>query len=418
LEASEINLAIAAVVEAIDDLQSQNHQQLASGTHFTGGFCLTTSNDLALREGRPVSRPRRPFLMPLSILEGGHLERINQWRRDNGQQVPASSGRANGHHLLAAVQESTENQRFEISFYDSGPHVFRNARLPLARLVIRLYRGLGWYTQRAKPRENPLYRVVLAARQQPGGWQCGPHTIINAWILAMGMHPDPRKVYDNRTYEEFHLLARPAVVGVLDWQALVSWLLCRRFRHTRFWRNEAALTERIEEVKQDDNMLDIFEEDELPYDLGNNPVHFMDELLEAAQTVADNGREAKTKKKTVAPKVQEEEDENDSDEEEEEEANGEDEDEEEEDDDSDIDIIDSDNEEDDNETGGNAGLDVNLLEDKSDQPSALGRSYDEPLDQRRVRKDRLRFLNNYNVDDDGDVRMTDVVSRKEGKKVE
>jgi hypothetical protein len=77
LESSEVNLGIAAVVEAIDDLQSQQHQERASGSVFAGGFSLTTSNDLALGEGTTVSRPRRAFFMPLSILAEGHLGWIN-----------------------------------------------------------------------------------------------------------------------------------------------------------------------------------------------------------------------------------------------------------------------------------------------------------------------------------------------------
>jgi hypothetical protein len=298
--------------------------------------------------------------------------------------------------------------------------------------------------------------------------------MINAWILAMGLHPDPRKVFDDTIYREFHHLARAAVTGVLDWQALVSWLLCRklvlerdlaavtpgrRFTHTRFWRSEAALTERILEITDnDDNLLAAIPEDELPYDRGNNPVHFYDKTLAAAQAAADL-------EDGVEDDEEVDEDGGEGEEGEEEDQGEDDEDEDEDDEDEDED---EDKYEDEDEAGGYNGLNTRDLE--SDSPLSdlsgmsdlfgldqteefetpnrpevqegekvrrLNRSYDEPepglhsLHRRSGRKrklqqkDQLLFLDGYNVNvdvnGDGDAYMTHsprTVTRKRTKKVD
>ncbi|EAT78575.2 hypothetical protein SNOG_13950 [Parastagonospora nodorum SN15] len=119
-------------------------------------------------------------------------------------------------------ETDTNDAHFDICLYDSSRHVFANSE------------AAG------------------------GGWRCGPHTITNAWILAMGLTPNPEADYSDAVYGELRVLARAAVAGLLDWQALVAWFFCRRltlersldyilpdrrFTTTHFWESEAKFTD-------------------------------------------------------------------------------------------------------------------------------------------------------------------------------
>ncbi|KAI4671648.1 uncharacterized protein J4E78_000144 [Alternaria triticimaculans] len=256
-EASEINLAVSAVVAAIDDLQLQKHQTSVPGVPFAGGFSLSTSTDIAIGAGSSVSRPRRCWLMPLSIMQGGYLTRINQWRQENGKKIPKSNGGAQGHHILVVLQEEEkaegdeeeseeeegeEEQNegltktgFAMYFYDSAPENLKDTLVaegvagPLPDIVSDIAPGLQWLQHR-KGEKKKSYSIfeVPTSRQPHGGWQCGPHVIINAWILALGLRPDPSREYDDVIYQELHVLARAAVVGLLDWRTLVAWIFCHK----------------------------------------------------------------------------------------------------------------------------------------------------------------------------------------------
>ncbi|KAI4686869.1 uncharacterized protein J4E84_005240 [Alternaria hordeiaustralica] len=312
-EASEINLAVSAVVAAIDDLQLQKHQTSVPGVPFAGGFSLSTSTDIAIGAGSSVSRPRRCWLMPLSIMEGGYLTRINQWRQENGKKIPESNGGAQGHHILVVLQEEEkaegdeeesedEEQNegltktgFAMYFYDSAPENLKDTLVaegvagPLPDIVSDIAPGLQWLQHR-KGEKKKSYSIfeVPTSRQPHGGWQCGPHVIINAWILALGLRPDPSREYNDIVYQELHVLARAAVVGLLDWRTLVAWIFChklaleksmdsvtpdRHFRTTGFWENENALVDRIRSLEHNDDLLGAMSQKEMPYDRGNNPVH-------------------------------------------------------------------------------------------------------------------------------------------------
>jgi hypothetical protein len=303
-EASDISLAIAAVVAAIDDLQQRKHTEINENVPFAGGFTLSTSNDVALaavNAGSPVSRPRRCWLMPLSLLEGGHLEKITK----NKQPIPRSNGTARGHYILVVLQETKEEDDlstetvFEMNIYDSAPAILDDAKYSsLTPIVTDIASRLKWSEQRLGNQKKWACFEISAPEQQSGGWQCGPHVVINAWILALGLRPNPDRTYDDRIYQEFDILARAAVVGLLDWQTLVAWILYRRlafkgsiddvtpdrqFHMTDFWLDENALTEKIQGTYGNDELLKAMTETEMPYDRGNNPVHLGDDELDEAR---------------------------------------------------------------------------------------------------------------------------------------
>ncbi|KAH4015563.1 hypothetical protein HBI95_163550 [Parastagonospora nodorum] len=297
----QVNLPISAVVEAIDRLQERHRTN--TGGVFAGGFSLSVSynNGAALHDPptwpvTAVSRPRRCFLMPLYI--GDALApALREWQRQNKvKQSPKRPGA--GHHLLAVVQEEeetdTNDAHFDICLYDSSRHVFANSEVFLIETITGAIRQLEWSTHRNGSDGIPILytpseTIPVPQQAAGGGWRCGPHTITNAWILAMGLTPNPEADYSDAVYGELRVLARAAVAGLLDWQALVAWFFCRRltlersldyilpdrrFTTTHFWESEAKLSERINNILDgDDEILSAFPIDEFVYDHGNNVQH-------------------------------------------------------------------------------------------------------------------------------------------------
>lgn len=268
--------------------------ELASGSVFAGGFTLSTStnHELALPEteyiGGFTSHRRRCFLMPLYLGDTFSRE-LATWRAENKlKALPRRDG--GGHHLLAVVQEETDDDesRFDVRFYDSSNDMFSDSHEFLASAVQYAIDKLQWSTHRNPDDHIELvYETYQDLPQQVrgGGWRCGPHTVINDWILAMGLTPKPKAKFPSVVYEEFSLLARAAVAGLLDRKTLVAWFFCRkltierrleaglpdrRFQMTQFWQDEVQLYDRIHEILLDDELLGERPIDEARYDHGNN----------------------------------------------------------------------------------------------------------------------------------------------------
>ncbi|KAH9881805.1 hypothetical protein J1614_000976 [Plenodomus biglobosus] len=307
----QVNMAIAAVVEAIDRRQSERHHHATAGRPFTGGFTLTTTDHVQFGlagsleiSPHSVSRPWRCFLLPMTVSDL-LLDEVNEWRRTEGLQTQLGSG---GHHLLAVVERSSEEGReVHVHFYDSSPARLQDAYPFLTAKLKDTMRLLGWSSPRniAKGHQDGtdaifdcgdddptdhqfLYTSVMVPRQD-GGWKCGAHTIINAWILALGLTPAPAIHYPANVYEELYVLTHAACSGLLTWMVLANWLRCRklimeislrnvaqdrRFDFTNVWRSENELGERIEEiVLVEDQLLLPYSETDLAYDLSNNARH-------------------------------------------------------------------------------------------------------------------------------------------------
>ncbi|KAH9874345.1 hypothetical protein IAQ61_003534 [Plenodomus lingam] len=298
LYSDAVNIAIAAVVEAIDRTQSEQHANVNTTVPFTGGFTLATTTQMQLAMGgQPigrVSRPWRCFLVPLTV--SGHLlEEVNQWRQTKGLRVQSGPG---GHHILAVVERhSEEDMTVNVYYYDSSPERLRDAYPFLTSKLKEAMSVLGWLSPRNIGREGGVeamgstvdYRFLqqsVTVPKQPNGWMCGAHTIINAWILALGLTPAPQISYPTPVYEELHTLAGAACSGLLTWMVLVNWLRCRklitqkrlgdvapnrRFEFTNVWRSEMDLKERILEITEtEDQPLLGYTETQLPYDFSNN----------------------------------------------------------------------------------------------------------------------------------------------------
>ncbi|KAF2032494.1 hypothetical protein EK21DRAFT_60679 [Setomelanomma holmii] len=301
LNGTDVNLAIAAVVEAIDRRQKERHVPTLKNTRFAGGLSLAVSGsiEMALANHPDVmtgaaSRPRRCFLMPV-LVAGEVSAELAAWRRERGLK-PTASGAA-GHHLLAVIQEDEDEElgtSFTIYLYDSSRHILEGSSGFLQTVIERALEHLEWSTHRNAGDEPVTVGMTIEMEETPqqqkgGGWRCGPHTVINAWILAMGLHPCRRAEYSDEIYQEFRTLARAAVGGLLDWRTLVSWLFnrklsserrfsavheSRRFDSTRYWRNDAALQQRIQEIRETDDLpLETLTEAAAPYDHENNPNH-------------------------------------------------------------------------------------------------------------------------------------------------
>jgi hypothetical protein len=311
MDNAEVNLSLSAVVEAIDRLQREIHQDnFGESAVFAGGFTLSTSynNDMALANleyrGGVASHPRRCFLMPVCI--GDILSNDLAAKRAQQGQPPLSRREGAGHHLLAAVQEEHDDEywNFDVTFYDSSNNLFAESHHEfLAGAIWKALYKFRWANHR-NPDNNipPRYQTYqhLPQQAQGGGWRCGPHTVINGWILAMGLTPrtnDKNDDYPSVVYEEFSLIARAAVAGLLDWKTLIAWFFCRtltvernlssvlpdrQFPMTRFWGSEPQLNDRIQEIfYRDDARLGNMPIDEAPYDHENNPRHGMLQASEA-----------------------------------------------------------------------------------------------------------------------------------------
>ena len=229
LDEDNITLAIYSVTEAIMKLQAPfdpEHQ---------GGFTLTIPafHELAAAGQNPgfqVARGRRCWLLDIA-LAGSLLDEIMK-------KAPKYDDNNSGHHILAVVQEEAGpdgNSYFGVRFYDSHPHFLRSiggdGALDIVYERIRkIAEELGWTTHRNKDNNIPWREgyVVKEVAQQRGGWQCGYHTIMNAWILAMGLtpNPNPSKQLITRFDEDLRNLVEVALAGLLDWGTLYAFFRC------------------------------------------------------------------------------------------------------------------------------------------------------------------------------------------------
>jgi hypothetical protein len=298
----DVNLSLSAVIEAIDRFQSEEHMHLDPETNFAGGFTLSTSEKnivaLSRQPAGVASRPRRCLIMPLFY--GGllHAEE-DQWRLDRDMEALDREGEENGHHLLVVVQEITERkggverQVFKAVIYDSSQDVVRESHEFLRESLAHALRNLKWSTHRNTDEDIELeiyYSEEGVAQQMVDqAWRSGPHTVINGWILAMGLTPSPTAFFDTVVYSQFRILAKAAVAGLLDWRTLVAWFFCRnltmqrklhsvpinrRFEMTQFWVSEQQLSEHIDNIYEEvDQLLQTVND---PYDFGNNPIHLSD----------------------------------------------------------------------------------------------------------------------------------------------
>ncbi|KAJ5065038.1 hypothetical protein J3E74DRAFT_259339 [Bipolaris maydis] len=301
MEDSDLNLAMASVLEAIDNLQSGLHAASGSQHPFASGFALTTSNALQMAlhgiESVPFSRPRRTWLIPLVATKNGLLEQLEVWAKTNGKKYKSPTGRAGGHAFLVVVQEAINHDpenpaetRFETHIFDSCLRIFDDVRDFFSVRVENAAASLKWSTQRnefgAVQFDTGAFIHENLPQQMAGGFQCGHHVLINAWIIAMGLHFDPEAQYTTEIYKQLYTLAQAATAGILDWRTLAAWFFChkltvertfdavpenRRFGCTVVQRDERTLEGRItEQYAVQDAALEMFSLAQVPYDYSNN----------------------------------------------------------------------------------------------------------------------------------------------------
>ncbi|KAI4942131.1 hypothetical protein J4E91_010330 [Alternaria rosae] len=195
----------------------------------------------------------------------GMREEANAWQKSKGHKVkPRKTG--GGHTLLVVLQErddqpNTKYLSVDTYILDSHPAVLQNAYEFLDRVVLRAAGRLGWSSHRNTAQIGGSHHRYPVPEQQEGGFQCGYHVFVNAWILAMGLTPDiKRGPYDEDVYFEAWIFARAAIAGLLDWKALVAWFFCRKLTVER--TNEAVPANRRFEgtVPQVPDRLDPFPE--------------------------------------------------------------------------------------------------------------------------------------------------------------
>jgi hypothetical protein len=91
---------------------------------------------------------------------------------------------------------------------------------------------LKWTTPGDKnggPKFRASPRFVKVTEQQKGVNACSDHTVLNAWILALGLTPvrGGNSTLPFEILKELRQMMNVALIGVLDWKTLVAWLICR-----------------------------------------------------------------------------------------------------------------------------------------------------------------------------------------------
>ncbi|KAF1948891.1 hypothetical protein CC80DRAFT_554006 [Byssothecium circinans] len=297
-----VTLGIASVIEAIDTHQANSH---LDSEVFAGGFALASSYNIAmgisrstsLPENAVVSRPRRCWLMPITVGRGvlRGLRGGDETEDDIAGQKTKGDGRT--HIFLAVVQEEvTEDEQtvFTASILDSLETYLQDVPSALFQRIRKAAADLGWSTHRNGGIDGDVtftedLRIVSVA-QQDNGWRCGYHTILNAWILAMGLTPNRNFDLSSR-FGSFMSILQLAIAGALDWKTLVAWFFCNQVTAERTMDNvpenrrfESSLRQKGSQDAGDiamatrlENIYDQFEiplgtlpRSERPYDHTNN----------------------------------------------------------------------------------------------------------------------------------------------------
>jgi hypothetical protein len=238
--------AIMSVVCAIDRLQAYSPSRKGP---FHGGFTLATdygvhgalvgNNNFIF--GYPMAHPRRCWLMPIVIdgpFEDALDERLGRPPKQRGvhKKLYGKDEEEGGHIVLVVLQEEDCKGRrgdteFRMYLLDSSPSFTYMADEFIHERVEQAARSLRWTgtptMDQTIPFKPQLERIPVPS--QGGHWQCGLHTIINAWIIALGL--TLRGEFDRgtvvRVYREAPVLIYLAYEGGLDWRTLAAWLICK-----------------------------------------------------------------------------------------------------------------------------------------------------------------------------------------------
>ncbi|KAJ4301586.1 hypothetical protein N0V90_003679 [Kalmusia sp. IMI 367209] len=227
LELNDLTLCIAAVVQAMDHTQDLHD----NGHTVVGGFALAAELPLTLAMNADhsyplndtVSRPRRCWLMPLVM----DARIVNHAR---GLSKNSSMFRPLGHILLAVLQEEQiegrDDTHFCVYLLDSAPHYLKDIRDYMSQTIRHVAKALSWSTDDVEFRDRLRFVKVTKQRTEHS---CGYHTMLNAWILALGLTPSQGAHFSRKVYEGIKEIANLALAGLLDWKTLTAFLICKRF---------------------------------------------------------------------------------------------------------------------------------------------------------------------------------------------
>ncbi|KAF2728299.1 hypothetical protein EJ04DRAFT_591893 [Polyplosphaeria fusca] len=300
LEDEEVLMAIASVVQAIDRHHTVNNPRARRG-----GFALAESTQVSLGITAgvdaswvsPVMRPRRCWLLPIVVAGSLHSE-VEQYRSDRDPKYHGSKQQVknarNQHTFLAVIQEESaptaknpHATEFRVYFLDSAAHHYADVRDFLYSKIRHLATNLTWSTHRNSDnhvRFSDSFWTVTVPRQTKQ-YACGLHTIVNAWILALGLMPETKAPFDEeKTYLDLRYQIKSALAGLVDWSTVYAYLRCkrlvrrdarvpaeRRFKRANMQVDAFKLQDEIEEVVVgDDGPLGGLGEEEAPYDWGLN----------------------------------------------------------------------------------------------------------------------------------------------------
>lgn len=203
--------SVAAVIQAIDAIQeSMNSPNKAP---FAGGFALATWSEIDFDRKPPASRQRRCFIMPYQF------------------SGPGKHGRFVAHDILLVIQEekakSGAADSFHVYILDSQPSHLKARLNGIYADIQYLVRTLQWPEHRNEDGHVDFDKepTIVKVTPQSSSTTCGYHTILNAWILALGLTPKVRSNFPVRLYDELRDRCNIALIGDLTWQDLANWLI-------------------------------------------------------------------------------------------------------------------------------------------------------------------------------------------------
>ncbi|KAF2199899.1 hypothetical protein GQ43DRAFT_99157 [Delitschia confertaspora ATCC 74209] len=287
-----INLAMASVLEAINELQ----QPLDPDGR--GGLALHTSANYQLAmtgygaAAGEISRPRRCWFMPVTIAGpvmddfATYCETQKDVPRKRIEGFRQSAESNTGHYMLAVVQE--HQGTFHVRFLDSMPDYTVGKYSWWYRRIQAAADSLGWSTHRNTGQNGEAIIVwadhceSVRVLPQTQNWVCGYHTVVSTWILAMGLtinHSKGGKKLSGDFYKEVRKLIKCAVEGLVDWRTLHAFFLCyelctpdstvpanRQFERTHRQTTDERLGVRLEPSVRSGARLRMQPMDTHPYD--------------------------------------------------------------------------------------------------------------------------------------------------------
>lgn len=281
LEWEKVIVPIAAVTEAIKwgpedmkmpffDVTSEQRIRLAKTgkTDYANYFYVSSL------------RPGKPLLIPWVY----NFEEVVATAFKSGdaglhKKIANADKKLRSHIFLLLI--SVNRGHCEIRIYDSKRMWFRDNPIVWSLVLSSIrtvIRNMEWFPHDAAneahaaacdglhalqdPRFGPEVEVQVA-EQQEGGWQCGVHTILNAWTVAMNLLPNPRFQHNPENPKDFYNLAintiNLVVAGLANSDLIYTFLVGYAYALPSKTRDQCPSFGRLDDIHRISSISDLDE---------------------------------------------------------------------------------------------------------------------------------------------------------------